>query len=180
MRSATGEARTSGLTCSAVVMRNMQLMSSEQPVASLYWLAFLLTGQSERSIDIAVEAVTSAGTSSPRRVVISEALAAVRDEVAASACRTKSRQLRSQAVPAGHRTVDGVATRVQLERAMLGIEVFPRAALLLSVFEGVPVEDAAALLEAPPDLVVKARTLGLADLTAGLARYSARHTSIVV
>jgi len=65
MRSVAGEAQVSGLTCDVVVMRNMQLMSSEQPVASLYWLAFLLTGQCERSIDIAVEAVTSAGTSSP-------------------------------------------------------------------------------------------------------------------
>src|SRR5262249_6311476 len=121
MRSVAGEARVSGLTCDVVVMRNMQLMSSEQPVASLYWLAFLLTEQCERSIDIAVEAVTSAGTSSPRRVVISKAVAAVRDEVAASACRTKSSRRDSQALPAGDWVLDDSTTKEQLERAMLGI-----------------------------------------------------------
>ena len=76
--------------------------------------------------------------------------------------------------------LDDSTTKEQLERAMLGIDVLPRAALLLSIFEGVSVEDAAVLLDVPPELVVKARTLGLADLTARLARHSARHTSIAV
>jgi len=180
MRGAAGETRMTGLTADAVVMRNMQLMGSEHPFASLYWLAFLLTGQCERSIDIAVEAVTSAGAFSPRRMVIAKALAALRDELAASACRTKSRELHSAAMPAGDRTLDNFISKVQLERAMLGIDILPRAALLVSIFEGVPVEDTAVLLEAPPELVIKARMLGLADLTANLAMHSARHTSIVV
>ena len=44
------------------------------------------------------------------------------------------------------------------------------AALLLSVFEGVPIEDAAVLLDADPALVKKARTIGLGELTRNLAR----------
>lgn|SRR5215831_10796774 len=180
MRGAAGETRMTGLTADAVVMRNMQLMGSEHPFASLYWLAFLLTGQCERSIDIAVEAVTSAGAFSPRRMVIAKALAAVRYDVAASACRTRSREFRSEAIPAGDLALDGSISKAQLKRAMLGIDILPRAALLVSIFEGVPVEDTAVLLEAPPELVIKARMLGLADLTANLAMHSARHTSIVV
>jgi DNA-directed RNA polymerase specialized sigma24 family protein len=61
-------------------------------------------------------------------------------------------------------------TTVDLERALLAIDVFPRAALLLSIFEGVPVADAAILLDAEPQLVRKAQAIGLMELTSRLAR----------
>jgi hypothetical protein len=60
-------------------------------------------------------------------------------------------------------------TKADLERALLAIEVFPRAALLLLVFEGVRIADAATLLDAGPDLLKKAQTIGLRELTVNLA-----------
>ena len=43
-------------------------------------------------------------------------------------------------------------------------------ALLLSVFEGMPLEDVAILLDGEIDLVRKAQTIGLRELTRNLAR----------
>jgi len=47
--------------------------------------------------------------------------------------------------------------------------VFPRCALLLTVFERMSPEDAAVLLDVDRDLVRKARIIGLQDLTRNLA-----------
>ena len=60
--------------------------------------------------------------------------------------------------------------KVQLERALLAIEVFPRCALLLSVFEGMTLEDAVILLGADRRLVRKGQMTGLRELTRNLAR----------
>ena len=47
--------------------------------------------------------------------------------------------------------------------------MFPRCALLLSVFEGMSPEDVAILLDADRDLVRKAQIIGLRELTRNLA-----------
>jgi DNA-directed RNA polymerase specialized sigma24 family protein len=60
--------------------------------------------------------------------------------------------------------------KTDLERALLSIDVFPRAALLLSVFEEMAIPDAAVLLDANPELVKKAQAIGLRQLTSNLAR----------
>ena len=60
-------------------------------------------------------------------------------------------------------------TKIQLERALLAIDVFPRCALLLSVFEKMPLADAAILLDAGLDLVRKAQEIGLRELTCKFA-----------
>jgi len=52
---------------------------------------------------------------------------------------------------------------------MLPIDLFPRAAFLLLVFEGIRMADAAILLAADPALIRKAQTIGLQELTANLA-----------
>ncbi len=57
-----------------------------------------------------------------------------------------------------------------LERALLSIDAFPRASVLLLVFERVPLRDAAILLDAEPDLVRKAQAAGVRELTMNLAR----------
>jgi DNA-directed RNA polymerase specialized sigma24 family protein len=155
------------------------LKRANERAADLYWLAFLLTGQSETSIDAAVEAVdfqdeANAFFSSwmvawSRRVVIAKALAAIRDELAASASRMASMRPEKQLLPPPERAFDGDMTNVQLERALLAIDVFPRCALLLSVFEKMPLEDAAILLDACLDLVRKAQRIGLRELTCKFA-----------
>jgi hypothetical protein len=159
----------------------MQVIGSEkQPEADLHWLAFLLTGRRGLSLDTAAEDVPPQDGASltfstwmmtwSRRVVISKALAAIRHELTASARRTKSKRLRRPALPGRDWELDRNTTRVELEKSLLAIDVFPRAALLLSIFERVPVADAAVLLDAEPELIRKAQAMGLMELTNRLAR----------
>ena len=153
---------------------------AKQRAAGLYWLAFLLTGRRGPSEDMVVETAAPRDGAIPyfstwmqswsRRVAIAKALAAIRGELAASARRTELKRMNKPALPARDWALDPGTTKAELENALLAIDVFPRAALLLSVFEGVPIEDAVVLLDAHPALVKKARTIGLRELTGNLAR----------
>ena len=149
--------------------------------AALYRLAFLTTGDRARSLDVTLEAIDSGdGTDSffsgwmlawSRRLVIAKALAGIRDELGASARRTASLHNEEFALPSRNRLFDPDAdgTGVQIESALLAIDVFPRCALLLTVFERMSPEDAAVLLDVDRDLVRKARIIGLQDLMRNLA-----------
>jgi hypothetical protein len=159
----------------------MQVIGSEKErEGDLHWLAFLLTRRRGLSIDMAAEDASPQDGASltfstwmvtwSRIVVISKTLAAIRDELAASARRTNSKRPRRPALPSRDWELDRDTTRVDLEKALLAIDVFPRATLLLSIFECVPVADAAALLDAEPELVRKAQAIGLMELTSRLAR----------
>jgi DNA-directed RNA polymerase specialized sigma24 family protein len=148
--------------------------------AALYRLAFLLTGDRARSLDAILEAIDSGdGTDSffsswlqawSQRLVIAKVLAGIHDELAASAKRTVSLRIEKIALPARDWRFDPDTDATQIERALLAIDVFPRCALLLTVFEGMPEEDAAILLDVDRDLVRKARIIGLQELTRNLAR----------
>src|SRR5262249_27616866 len=61
-------------------------------------------------------------------------------------------------------------TKADLERALLGIDVFPRAVVLLLVFEKTPLNDAVILLDSNPDLVRTGLAIGVRDLTSNIAR----------
>jgi DNA-directed RNA polymerase specialized sigma24 family protein len=146
--------------------------------ADLYWLAFLLTGQPEASVAMAVEALDSAEGNPffsawmlawSRKVVIAKALAAVRQDLAASALRVAARRGRNCARSPRNWALQPGATKVQLERALLAIDLFPRCALLLTVFEGLSVDDAAVLLDAGPELVRNAQVCAMQELTRNLA-----------
>jgi DNA-directed RNA polymerase specialized sigma24 family protein len=159
------------------------MQTVEQPnerAMDLYWLAFLLTGHRGLSVDATLEALVLPEDDNPffsawmlawsRRVFIAKALAAIRDELAASARETASERAEEAALPPRNWTLARGTTKVQLESALLAIDVFPRCALLLSVFEGMSLEDAAILLDADRDLVRKAQIIGLRELTLNLAR----------
>jgi DNA-directed RNA polymerase specialized sigma24 family protein len=156
------------------------LEPANQCAADLYWLTFLLTGDREVSLDVTLEALGFAQGANPffstwmlawsRRVVIAKALAVIRDELATSAHRTASKCAQEFTLPPRNWTPDQDSTKAVLERALLAIDVFPRCALLLSVFEGMPVEDVAILLDSDRDLVRKAQLTGLRALTRNLAR----------
>ena len=156
------------------------LEQANKRAADLYWLAFLLTGHREPSLDVAIEALDFQDDGNPffstwmlawsRRVFIAKALATIRDELAASARRTASKHPEKTALPPRNWTLSRDTTKVQIESACLAIDVFPRCALLLSVFEGVPLEDVAFLLNGEMDLVRKAQMIGLEELTRNLAR----------
>jgi hypothetical protein len=144
------------------------LEQAMQGAADLHWLATLLTGCSEIAIDVTRQAIAiGAGT---RRLVIAKALTAVREDLAASARRTGLRRTDRSALPARSWALAEDTTKSDLERALLSIDMFPRAAVLLLVFEAVPLKDAAILLAAHPDLVRKAQVAGVRKLTINLAR----------
>ena len=145
-----------------------------------YWLAFLLTGNPGLSVDVTLEAVASQDDANPffsawmlawsRRVFIAKALAGIRSELARSARRTASRRAEKAVLPPRNWTLDQDTTKVQLESALLAIDVFPRCALLLSVFERMSLEDAGILLNSERDLVRTAQMIGFLELTRNLAR----------
>ncbi len=145
----------------------------------LYWLAFLLTGREDISIDVAADAAVSGDYATPfftdwmrgwqRRVVIGKALAAIHDPLAASARRAQLGHVSGSARPPRNWSLNPGTTKADLEQALLAIDLFPRAALLLLVFEGIRMADAATLLDADPALIRKAQAIGLRELTANLA-----------
>jgi len=154
------------------------LEQTNRQAANLYWLAFLLTGNRETSLDAAVEAL-DAPDGNPffstwmlawsRKVVIAKALAAIRVELAASAQRIAEARSRKSASPSGNWTPARDVTKAELERALLAIDAFPRCVLLLSLFEGLSIDDATVLLDVDRDLVRKAQAFALAELTTNLA-----------
>src|SRR5215813_4728096 len=143
-----------------------------QSVASLHWLATLLTGHREIAADVTVEAISSGGDPQAvsRKGFIAKALAAVREDLAASARRTALKRDEDSAPPPKSWTLDRETTKSDLERALLSVEMFPRAAALLLLFERVPLNDAAILLDSEPGLVRNASAAGARDLTINLAR----------
>jgi hypothetical protein len=152
--------------------------------SDLYWLAFLLTEHQDFSIDIAADAAAVSGdNASPffaewmrgwqRRLVIGRALTAIHDELSDSARRTQLARVHGlaggSAVPPRNWSLNPDTTKADLQQALLSIDLFPRAALLLLVFEGIRMADAAILLDADPSLIRRAQAKGLRELTANLA-----------
>jgi hypothetical protein len=155
------------------------LEQANKRVANLYWLAFLLTGSPGLSVDVTLAAVAFQDDANPffsvwmlawsRRVFIAKALAWIRDALAASARRTTTRRAEKAVLPPRNWTLDLDTLKVQVESALRAIDVFPRCALLLSIFEGVSPDDVAILLNSERDLVRKAQMIGLRELTRNLA-----------
>ena len=155
----------------------IKLENKPETTVDLYWLAFLLTGDREISIDTAtdVEVADAGGTPSftdwmrawSRRLVIAKALAAIGQELAAARRRIDEMEVQESFGQRVNRSLD--LTKATIEAALLAIDLFPRAALLLSLFEGIALDDVATLLDADLSLVKKARTAGLQELTDRLA-----------
>jgi DNA-directed RNA polymerase specialized sigma24 family protein len=145
-----------------------------------YWLAFLLTGQKELSLDLTIEALESAEDSNlffsnwmlawSRRVFMAKALAAIRQELTASARRTAAERFRQAKLPRRDWSLNLDTSKADLEKAILSIDAFPRCAMVLTIFERVSVEDVAVLLDSDRELVRKAQRIGLQELTRNLAR----------
>jgi len=104
-----------------------------------------------------------------RRVVIAKALTGTRKELAASVRRTELKRVHESGLPPRDWRIGQGTTKSELEAALLAIDYFPRAALVLSVFENVPAPDCVVILDASPDLVKKALAIGLLELTRNLA-----------
>ena len=105
-----------------------------------------------------------------KSLVIVKALAAIPDELAASIRRANSNEPHESEPLPQDWVLPRDTSKAELERALLAIDIFPRCAVLLSVFEQMSVDDAAILLGADRELVFKARMTGLWELTGNLAR----------
>jgi len=162
-----------------IEVENPETKNVTKNAADLYWLAFLLTGPSDVSIDIAADTVLLQDNANPffaswmrswaRRIAIAKALTKIREELTASARRTKSARIRKSAVAPSNWSLPAETSKARIEEALLAMDVFPWAAVLLSIFEGVPVVDAATLLDEDVLLVRKALAIGLREFTAKLA-----------
>jgi hypothetical protein len=158
----------------------MYKREATQNAADLQWLATLLTGSRETGIDVTTDAAELADDPNrffstwmdawSRRLVIAGALTAVREQLAASAQRTALKRGSRSALPPRSWALDTETTKSDLERALLSVDVFPRAAILLLVFERVPLKDAAILLDVDVTLLLKAQAAGARELTLNLAR----------
>jgi hypothetical protein len=150
----------------------------EDHAAELHWLAYLFTGSHDRGVwaftkaldfeDYANPAMTDFMSSWSRKLVIGASLETIRPQLRESAWRTMRAEDPDPATlvalePAGQMTTP------ELERALLAIDLFPRCALLLTVFEKLPLDDAALLLNADKALVRKARNQALLELTGAVA-----------
>jgi hypothetical protein len=156
------------------------LETASNHAAALYRLAFLLTGDRAWSLDVTLETIDSHdGEESffsswmaawSRKVVIARALAGIRDDIVVSARRTASRREQKIVLPRRDWILDPNTTLDKIESAVLGIDAFPRCALLLTLFEKVSVDATAVLLDEDRDLVRKGQVVGLQELTRNLAR----------
>lgn len=157
----------------------MELQTNiEKTAVDLYWLAFLLTGRRDISVNIAVDIVSDDSETTffsdwmrnwQRRLAIGKALAAIHNELAESARQTERASVDGSAMPPRGWSLSPDTTKADLEQALLAIDLFPRAALLLLVFERIRFADAATLLDASPDLLKRAQAIGLRELTARIA-----------
>jgi DNA-directed RNA polymerase specialized sigma24 family protein len=146
----------------------------------LYWLSYLLTGRREISIGIAADVAVSEDTTNSfftewlhswsRRTTIAKALSSVRSELAQSARRVGIDRMDRPAAAPANWSLGPETTKTEIEEALIAIDLFPRAALLLLTFEGLRMADVTTLLDAEVTLVQKGQAIGLQELTANLAR----------
>jgi DNA-directed RNA polymerase specialized sigma24 family protein len=162
----------------------MQELEILDRAASQYRLAWLLTGEREASVDATLNALEAGPdphasfaewmSAWSRRLMIARVLTGIRGKLAQSARRTASIRLRFPEFPAGGAPWSRETTVIQLERALLAVDLFPRCALVLTHFERISVEDAAILLDATTSLVRKARSVGWMQLIDHLLRPTVR------
>ena len=152
----------------------------EDHAVELHWLAYLLTGSRDRSVQAFTKALDSGGYANratsdfmlswSRKLVIAAALDTIRPQLRESALRTaRSEDPDPATLAASKPAVSQQMTTAEFERAMLAIDVFPRCALLLTVFEKLSLDDAALLLNADKALVRKAQGQGLLELAGAVA-----------
>ena len=113
-----------------------------------------------------------------RKIVIAKLLGAVRDELGASARRMELRRVGPGVPTRGSRQLLRGTTKIQFERALLAIDLFPRCALVLSAFEKLSREDTAVLIGGDRELVRKAEAIAFAELTRNLLQMQSGRSEV--
>jgi hypothetical protein len=146
-------------------------------------LFFLLTGGKDLRIEAATKAEDADDSTSPffdfwmtawaRKLVIARALQSVQPQISVSIDRYKqlsgSTSIRARSLPSPCWSAAQEVTRAHLQRALLAIDVFPRCALILLVFEGMPIDDVALLLRADKKLIKSAEVTALTEFARNIA-----------
>jgi hypothetical protein len=139
----------------------------EEQSFELFSLAFLLTGDTERSVEAFDRALDYDEAENPRELVIGEALGTMRTELRTSRQRTADRAEESQGLKETLQRRPNIA-REEFEGAVISIDAFPRCAMLLTIFEGMSIRAASALLHADEALTRVAQRIGIVELTRNL------------
>jgi hypothetical protein len=137
----------------------------EEQSFELFSLAFLLTGDTERSVEAFDRALDYYETENPRELIIGEALGTMRTELRTSRQRTAGRA--EEFHEAKLQTRPEIAQE-EFEEAVISIDAFPRCAMLLTIFEGMSIRAASALLHADEALTRVAQRIGIVELTRNL------------
>ncbi len=148
----------------------------EENSAELYQLAFLFTGNVDRSVaafdkalDFREENQVFAGFMNEwaRKLIIGQALGTIDADLRAS----KQRVVRADRQEAGTEKWKRRShiSQQEFEDAVIAIDAFPRCAMLLTTFEGMSLKDAALLLNADESLTAAAQRIGVVELTRKLA-----------
>jgi hypothetical protein len=156
--------------------REIELIQTfEKNSSRLYSLAFLLTGDMDRSVEafdkaLDIDEPVRDGFMDEwtRRLVIIAALSTMERELLASIRRTL--HLAGEEPP-GSRSWKRRAriASAEFEKAVLAIDTFPRCAMLLTIFEGMSIKLASVLLDANEALTQVAQRVGIVQLTRNLA-----------
>jgi hypothetical protein len=139
----------------------------EEQSFELFSLAFLLTGDTERSVEAFDRALDYDETENPRELVIGEALGTIRTELRTSRQRTAALAEDTSEGDARLQARPEIA-REEFEEAVISIDAFPRCAMLLTIFEGMSIRAASALLHADEALTRAAQRIGIVELTRNL------------
>ncbi len=148
-------------------------------MSELYSLAYLLTGDQERSLqaytgalntEVHAPALQRFMLSWARKLIIMAAIGTIRRQLSESMQRT-----RAASGLASRDELNGLARlasadltslkRSDVEEVLLGMDVFQRCAMILTIFEGLPVKEVADLLGADAGTVKAAVARGSVELT---------------
>jgi hypothetical protein len=139
----------------------------EEQSSELFSLAFLLTGDTDRSVEAFDRALDYDDGENPRELIIGEALGTMATELRRSRQRTAEMAEDAACIEEKLRPTPRVE-REEFEEAVLSIDAFPRCAMLLTIFEGMSIRAASALLHADEALTRVAQRIGIVELTRNL------------
>jgi len=164
-------------------MTKQLIETFEEKSSELYSLAFLLTGNADRGVEAFSRALDFDEEANPvfgefmnawaRKLVIAEALGTMDAELRTS--RQRTARAAEDEIPGDTKWKPRPhIAKEDFEEAVIAIDAFPRCAMLLTIFEGMSIEAAAALLNADEALTRMAQRIGIVQLTRNLAGKSGR------
>ena len=150
----------------------------EKNSSELYWLAYLLTGNSDQGVQVFDRALDFDEEENPvfggfmsawaRKLIIVEALGTIEKDLRSSVQRV-ARTAGDDMMGNSKWSRRPYIEKEEFEEAVIGIDTFPRCAMLLTIFEGMSIKTASVLLNASEALTRAAQRIGIVQLTRTLA-----------